>query len=86
MKFMIPFLIAAHIAALPVASVAQAQSGNPGASGVALPKTAEVMVILTAKQGVTLPTNHGHHAVRDSGNSEALSRRENPPVVFAGRW
>ncbi len=50
MKFMIPFLIAA----LPVGSVAQSQSGQaPGASGVALPKTTEVMVILTAKQGVT---------------------------------
>jgi hypothetical protein len=50
MKFMIPFLIAV----LPVASVAQSQSGQaPGASGVALPKTTEVMVILTAKQGVT---------------------------------
>jgi hypothetical protein len=50
MRFMIPFLIAA----LPVASVAQSQSGQaPGASGVALPKTTEVMVILTAKQGVT---------------------------------
>src|SRR5713226_187627 len=54
MKFMIPFLIAALIAALPVASVAQSQSGQaPGASGVALPKTTEVMVILTAKQGET---------------------------------
>jgi hypothetical protein len=50
MKFMIAFLIAA----LPVAAVAQSQSGQaPGASGVALPKTTEVMVILTAKQGVT---------------------------------
>ena len=50
MKFIIPFLIAA----LPVAAVAQSQSGQAlGASGVALPKTTEVMVILTAKQGVT---------------------------------
>src|ERR1700732_4660701 len=50
MKFVIPFLFAA----LPVASVTQSQSGHaPGASGVALPKTTEVMVILTAKQGVT---------------------------------
>jgi hypothetical protein len=50
MKFMIPFLIAA----LPVASNAQSQSGQtPGASGAELPKTTEVMVILTAKQGVT---------------------------------
>ena len=50
MKFMIAFLIAA----LPVAAVAQSQPGQaPGASGVALPKTTEVIVILTAKQGVT---------------------------------
>jgi hypothetical protein len=50
MKFMIPFLIAM----LPVASVAQSQSG--GASGVpsvAIPKTTEVLVIQTPKQGVT---------------------------------
>ena len=50
MKFIIPFLVAA----LPVAAVAQSQSGQaPGASGVALPKTTEVMVILTPKQAVT---------------------------------
>ena len=50
MKFMIPFLIAM----LPVACVAQSPSG--GASGVpsvAIPKTTEVLVIQTAKQGVT---------------------------------
>jgi hypothetical protein len=49
MKFIIPFLNAV----LPVASVAQSQSGHaPGASGVA--KTTEVMAILpTAKQGIT---------------------------------
>jgi hypothetical protein len=50
MKFMIPFLIAM----LPIASVAQSQSG--GASGVpsvAIPKTTEVLVIQTPKQGVT---------------------------------
>ena len=50
MKFMIPLLIAA----LPAASVAQSRSEHaPGASGLALPKTTEVMVIQTAKQGVT---------------------------------
>ena len=50
MKFIVPFLVAA----LPVAAVAQSQSGQaPGASGVVLPRTTEVMVILTAKQGVT---------------------------------
>jgi hypothetical protein len=50
MKFIIPFLVAA----LPVAAVAQSQSGQaPGASAAVLPKITEVMVILTAKQGVT---------------------------------
>jgi hypothetical protein len=50
MKFMIAFLVAA----LPVAAVAQSQSGQtPGASGAMPPKTTEVMVMLTAKQGVT---------------------------------
>src|ERR1700747_1005737 len=50
MKFMIPFLISA----LPVASVAQSQSAiAPGVPSVAIPKTTEVLVIQTAKQGVT---------------------------------
>jgi hypothetical protein len=50
MKFMIPLLVAA----LPAAAAAQPQPGQaPVASGVALPRTTEVMVILTAKQGVT---------------------------------
>ena len=49
MKFMIPSLIAA----LPVAAVAQSQSGAaPGVPRVAIPKVTEVMVIMTAKQGV----------------------------------
>jgi hypothetical protein len=50
MKFMIPFLVAA----LPGAAFAQSQPRqDPGASGVTLPKTTEVMVILTPKQTVT---------------------------------
>ena len=50
MKFMIPFLLAM----LPVASVAQSQSGlAPGVPSVAIPKTTEVLVIQTPKQGVT---------------------------------
>jgi hypothetical protein len=50
MKFIIPFLVAA----LPVAAAAQSPSGEGlGASGVVPPKTTEVMVILTVKQGVT---------------------------------
>ena len=50
MKFMIPFLIAV----LPAASVAQSQSGvAPGVPSVAIPKTTEVIVIQTPKQGVT---------------------------------
>ena len=51
MKFMIPFLIAM----LPVASVAQSQSGAAsGVPSVAIPKTTEVLVIQTPKQGVTV--------------------------------
>ena len=50
MNFMIPFLIAM----LPLASVAQSQSGvSPGVPSVAIPKTTEVLVMLTPKQGVT---------------------------------
>src|SRR6202050_271335 len=50
MKFMIPFLIAT----LPVASVAESPSGSAsGVPSVAIPKTTEVLVILTPKQGVT---------------------------------
>jgi hypothetical protein len=51
MKMMIPFLMAA----LPLASVV-AQSQPEAASGVpsvAIPKTTEVLVILTPRQGVT---------------------------------
>jgi hypothetical protein len=50
MKFMICFLIAA----LPVVSVAQSQSEvATGVPTAAIPKTTEVLVIQTAKQGVT---------------------------------
>jgi hypothetical protein len=50
MKSMILFLIAM----LPVAALAQSQSGvTSGVPSVAIPKTTEVMVIQTAKQGVT---------------------------------
>lgn len=50
MKFIIPLLVAS----LPVAAVAQSQSAQAaGAPGAALPKTTEVMVIVTAKQDVT---------------------------------
>ena len=42
------------MAALPAASVAQSQSGSgSGVPSVAIPKTTEVLVILTPKQGVT---------------------------------
>lgn len=50
MKLLLPFLIAA----LPVVSVAQSQSGGAsGVPGIAIPKTTEVLVIQTAKQGIT---------------------------------
>src|SRR5215472_16785911 len=49
MKFMIPFLTSM----LPVAAVAQSQSGvAPGVPSVAIPKTTEVLVIQTPKKGV----------------------------------
>ena len=46
MKQLLPFLMSA----LPLASVAQSQSG--GVPSVAIPKTTEVLVIQTVKQGV----------------------------------
>jgi hypothetical protein len=50
MKLMIPFLTAM----LPVVPMAQSQSGvAPGVPSVAIPKTTGVMVIQTAKRGVT---------------------------------
>jgi hypothetical protein len=50
MKLMIPFLMAM----LPVASLAQSQSGvASGVPSVAIPKTTAVLVILSPKQGVT---------------------------------
>ena len=50
MKSILPFLVAA----LPLAAAAQSQSGQgPGIPGAMLPKTTEVMVILTARQGVS---------------------------------
>ena len=50
MKFMIPLLMAV----LPVFSIAQSQPGvAPGVPNVAIPKTTEVLVIQTPKQGVT---------------------------------
>ena len=50
MKFMVAFLLAM----LPVASVAQSQSAAASdVPSVAIPKTTEVLVIQTPKQGVT---------------------------------
>jgi hypothetical protein len=64
MKFMIPFLMAAAV--LPAAALAQSQAGAQSPSGaqtqpaggsgvpsIAIPKTTEVIVIETPKQGVT---------------------------------
>ena len=51
MKLMIPFLMAM----LPLASVAQSQPGAAsGLPSVAIPKTTEVLVIQTPRQGVTV--------------------------------
>lgn len=52
MKFVIVFVLAM----LPLASVAQSQSGAAsGVPSVAIPPTTEVLVILTPKEGVTAP-------------------------------
>ena len=52
MKFMTPFLLAM----LPIASVAQSQSGTAsGVPSIAIPKTTAVLVIETPKHGVTPP-------------------------------
>ena|SRR5258706_350760 len=54
MKFTIPFLMFL-MAMLPVALVAQSQSGAAsGVPSVAIPKTTEVLVIQTPRQGVTV--------------------------------
>jgi hypothetical protein len=51
MKLMIPFLMAA---VLPTAALAQSQSGGgSGVPSIAIPKTTEVIVIQTPRQGVT---------------------------------
>src|SRR5438067_12470632 len=48
------FMIFLLTAALPLASFAQSQSGAaPGVPSVAIPKTTEVLVIQTARQGIT---------------------------------
>ena len=48
------FMTSLLVAALPLASLAQSQSGGtPGVPSVAIPKTTEVLMIQTAKQGVT---------------------------------
>jgi hypothetical protein len=48
------FMTSLLIAALPLASLAQSQSGvASGVPSVAIPKTTEVLVIQTAKQGIT---------------------------------
>jgi hypothetical protein len=50
MKFIIPFFVAM----LPLAALAQSQSPSASAvPSVAIPKTTEVIVMLTPKQGVT---------------------------------
>ena len=50
MKFMVPLLMAV----LPVASVAQSQPGSDSrVPSVAVPKTTEVLVVMTPRQGVT---------------------------------
>jgi hypothetical protein len=51
---MLPFLM---VAVLPASSLAQSQSGGSGVPSVAIPKTTEVIVIETPRQGVTPQQN-----------------------------
>ena len=78
MKFMIPFLIAA----LPVASVVQSRSGvSSGVPSVAIPKTTEVLVIQTARQGVS---EDPRRATSRYGNSTARETGIDGPSVRSG--
>ena len=88
MKFMIPLLMAA----IPGASVAQSQSGaGSGVPSVAIPKTTEVLVILTPKQGVTpqqimtdipeeIRSTEKHYL--DGKNRQRYSRGDGKGVIF----
>jgi hypothetical protein len=79
MKFMIPFLTAI----LPLASLAQSQSG--GASGVpsvAIPKTTAVLVIQTPKQGVTAQQVLAVIPAEIRATVKLYLERENPRVVL----
>ena len=81
MKLLFPF----RMSLFPLASVALAQPPSPQPpSGAPSPKTTEMMVILTAKAGVTrqqimtiMPA--------EIRNSETLSRRQDSPVVLERR-
>jgi hypothetical protein len=54
-------------------------------SGVPSPKTKEVMVILTAIQGIGREQIMKVMPAENSGHREALSRRQDSTVVFEGR-
>ena len=83
MKFMIPFLIAM----LPVASIAQSQSAvAPGVPAVAIPKTTEVLVIQTPKQGVTAQQIMAVIPSEIRATVKLYLDGKITPVVFARRW
>jgi hypothetical protein len=83
MKFMIPFLMAM----LPVASVAQSQPGQAsGVPSIAIPKTTEVLVIQTPKQGVTAEQIMAVIPSEIRATVKLYLDGKMTPVVFAGRW
>ena len=49
MKFLLPFVLSAY----PLVAVAQSQPSGPPPADAPSPKTTDVMVILTAREGVT---------------------------------
>ena len=81
------FMTSLLIAALPVASLAQSQSGAAsGVPSVAIPKTTEVLVIQTPRQGVTPKQIMAVMPTEIEATVKLYLRWENPPVVFARRW
>ena len=83
MKLSFPLLMSL----LTAASLAQSQlAASQPPSGVPSPKTTEVLVIQTAKQGVDRQQIMAVMPAEIRATVKLYSRRENPPVVLKGRW
>ena len=79
-------ILSSLIAVLPVAAAAQSRSvAASGVPGVAIPKVTAVLVIQTAKQGVTAEQVMAVMPSEIRAHREALPRGNDPPMVFARR-